>query len=346
MKIGINGLGRIGRLVLRAALGGIPRDSKDQNADARLEIMHLNEVSGGANTTSHLLEFDSVHGRWRADIESDESSITVDGRRMSFSSSEQPASVDWGAYGCDMVLECTGRFRTPEKLAEYFTKGVQKVLVAAPVQDGQALNLVYGINDHLYNPVKHNIVTAASCTTNCLAPLVKVIHESIGIQHGQITTIHDPTNTNVIVDAPHKDLRRARSAMTSLMPTTTGSAKAIGLIYPELKGKLNGHAVRAPVLNASLTDAVFELARPTSAQEVNALFAEAANNELAGILGYEERPLVSADYVNDTRSSIIDAASTLVTDGTMLKVYAWYDNEMGYACRMVDVATRVVDLNQ
>ena len=346
MKIGINGMGRIGRLVLRAALGGILRDAKDQNADTRLEIVHLNEVSGGANTTSHLLEFDSVHGRWRAAIESDESSITVDGRRMSFSSSEQPASVDWGAHGCDMVLECTGRFRTPEKLAEYFTKGVQKVIVAAPVQDGQALNLVYGINDHLYNPVKHNIVTAASCTTNCLAPLVKVIHESIGIQHGQITTIHDPTNTNVIVDAPHKDLRRARSAMTSLMPTTTGSAKAIGLIYPELKGKLNGHAVRAPVLNASLTDAVFELARPTSAQEVNALFAEAANNELAGILGYEERPLVSADYVNDTRSSIIDAASTLVTDGTMLKVYAWYDNEMGYACRMVDVATRMVDLNQ
>ena len=346
MKIGINGMGRIGRLVLRAALGGILRDAKDQNADTRLEIVHLNEVSGGTDTTAHLLEFDSVHGRWRADIESAESSITVDGRRMSFSSSEQPASVDWGAHGCDMVLECTGRFRTPEKLAGYFTNGVQKVMVAAPVQDGQALNLVYGINDHLYNPVKHNIVTAASCTTNCLAPLVKVIHESIGIQHGQITTIHDPTNTNVIVDAPHKDLRRARSAMTSLMPTTTGSAKAIGLIYPELKGKLNGHAVRAPVLNASLTDAVFELARPTSAQEVNALFAEAANNELAGILGYEERPLVSADYVNDTRSSIIDAASTLVTDGTMLKVYAWYDNEMGYACRMVDVATRMVDLNQ
>ena len=345
MKIGINGMGRIGRLVLRAALGGILRDAKDQNADTRLEIVHLNEVSGGADTTAHLLEFDSVHGRWRADIESGESSITVDRRRMSFSSSEQPASVDWGAHGCDMVLECTGRFRTPQKLAGYFTKGVQKVLVAAPVQDGQALNLVYGINEHLYNPIKHNIVTAASCTTNCLAPLVKVVHESIGIQHGQITTIHDPTNTNVIVDAPHKDLRRARSAMTSLMPTTTGSAKAIGLIYPELKGKLNGHAVRAPVLNASLTDAVFELARPTSAQEVNALFAEAANNELAGILGYEERPLVSADYVNDTRSSIIDAASTLVTDGTMLKVYAWYDNEMGYVCRMVDLAKRMVDLN-
>ena len=346
MKIGINGMGRIGRLVLRAALGGILRDAKDQNADTQLEIVHLNEVSGGADTTAHLLEFDSVHGRWRADIESGESGITIDGRRMSFSASEQPSSVDWGAHGCDMVLECTGRFRTLEKLAGYFTKGVQKVIVAAPVQEGKALNLVYGINDHLYNPIKHNIVTAASCTTNCLAPLVKVVHESIGIQHGQITTIHDPTNTNVIVDAPHKDFRRARSAMTSLMPTTTGSAKAIGLIYPELKGKLNGHAVRAPVLNASLIDAVFELARPTSAQEVNALFAEAANNELVGILGYEERPLVSADYVNDTRSSIIDATSTLVTDGTMLKVYAWYDNEMGYACRLVDLAKRMVDLNQ
>ena len=346
MKIGINGMGRIGRLVLRAALGGVPRDAKDQNSDTRLEIVHLNEVSGRADTTAHLLEFDSVHGRWRADIEPAESSITVDGRRMSFSSSEQPENVDWGAHGCDMVFECTGRFRTPEKLAEYFTKGVQKVIVAAPVQDVEALNVVYGVNDHLYDPINHNIVTAASCTTNCLAPLVKVVHQSIGIQHGHITTIHDPTNTNVIVDKPHKDLRRARSAMTSLMPTTTGSAKAIGLIYPELKGKLNGHAVRAPVLNASLTDAVFELARPISAQEVNALFAEAANNELAGILGYEERPLVSADYVNDTRSSIIDAASTLVTDGTMLKVYAWYDNEMGYACRMVDLAKRMIDLNQ
>ncbi len=346
MKIGINGMGRIGRLVLRVALGGVLRDLKDRNADTRLEIVHINEISGGAETTAHLIEFDTVHGRWRAKIEFGESSITVDGRRMSFSSCEQPGDVDWGAYGCDMVLECTGRFRTPEKLAGYFTKGVQKVMVAAPIQDGQVLNLVYGINDHLYNPIKHNIVTAASCTTNCLAPLVKVVHERIGIHHGQITTIHDPTNTNVIVDTPHKDFRRARSAMTSLMPTTTGSAKAIGLIYPELEGKLNGHTVRAPVLNASLTDAVFELAQRTSAEEVNSYFAEAADNELVGILGYEKRPLVSVDYVNDTRSSIVDGASTLVTDGTMLKVYAWYDNEMGYACRMVDLAKRMIDLNQ
>jgi glyceraldehyde 3-phosphate dehydrogenase len=210
--------------------------------------------------------------------------------------------------------------------------------VAAPVKTGDVLNIVFGINHERYDPAVHRIVTAASCTTNCLAPVVKVVHEAIGIRHGQITTIHDPTNTNVVVDAPHKDLRRARSAMASLAPTTTGSATAIALIYPELKGKLNGHAVRAPVLNASLTDCVFELARETTAEEVNALFEKAARGPLAGILGYETRPLVSADYARDTRSSIVDALSTMVTDKTMLKIYAWYDNEMGYSCRMVDLA--------
>jgi glyceraldehyde 3-phosphate dehydrogenase len=212
------------------------------------------------------------------------------------------------------------------------------VIVAAPVKVGDVLNVVVGVNEHLYDPARHHIVTAASCTTNCLAPVVKVIHESIGIRHGQITTIHDPTNTNLVVDAPHKDLRRARSAMQSLAPTTTGSATAITLIYPDLKGKLNGHAVRAPVLNASLTDFVFELKRETTAQEVNDLFTQAAAGTLAGILGVETRPLVSVDYAGDTRSSIIDALSTMVTDGTLLKVYAWYDNEMGYACRMIDLA--------
>jgi glyceraldehyde 3-phosphate dehydrogenase len=212
------------------------------------------------------------------------------------------------------------------------------VIVAAPVKEASVLNIVVGVNDALYDPARYPIVTAASCTTNCLAPVVKVVHEAIGIRHGQITTIHDPTNTNVVTDAPHKDLRRARSAMLSLQPTTTGSATAIALIYPELKGKLNGHAVRAPVLNASLTDCVFELQRATSAEELNALFRAAAEGPLAGILGYEDRPLVSADYARDTRSSIIDALSTLVTDGTMAKIYAWYDNEMGYACRMVDLA--------
>ena len=223
----------------------------------------------------------------------------------------------------------------------YFDRGVKRVIVAAPVKHDGALNIVVGVNDQLYDP-RHRLVTAASCTTNCLAPVVKVVHEALGIRHGQITTIHDPTNTNVMVDAPHKDLRRARSAMLSLQPTTTGSATAIALIYPELKGRLNGHAVRAPVLNASLTDCVFEVNRPTTAEEINALMKAAAAGPLAGILGYEERPLVSADYVNDTRSSIVDAPSTMVTDETMVKVYAWYDNEMGYACRMVDLANILI----
>jgi glyceraldehyde 3-phosphate dehydrogenase len=236
------------------------------------------------------------------------------------------------------VLECTGKFLTPETLQGHLDRGAKRVIVAAPVKFESVLNIVFGVNHHLYDPAKYPIVTAASCTTNCLAPIVKVVHEAIGIRHGQITTIHDPTNTNVVVDAPHRDLRRARSAMLSLQPTTTGSATAIALIYPELKGKLNGHAVRAPVLNASLTDCVFELARTTTVDEVNALFAAAASGPLAGILGFETKPLVSADYARDTRSAIVDAPSTMVTDGTLLKVYAWYDNEMGYSCRMVDLA--------
>ena len=238
----------------------------------------------------------------------------------------------------ELVLECTGKFLTPETLEGHLARGAKRVIVAAPVKYDSVLNVVVGVNEHRYDPALHPIVTAASCTTNCLAPVVKVVHEAIGIRHGQITTIHDPTNTNVVVDAIHKDLRRARSAMLSLQPTTTGSATAIALIYPELKGKLNGHAVRAPVLNSSLTDCVFELDRATTAADVNALFAAAAGGSLAGILGFEQRPLVSADYAGDTRSAIVDGPSTMVTDGTMLKVYAWYDNEMGYACRMVDLA--------
>jgi len=342
MRVGINGMGRIGRLALRAAMGAAERQADDPRAGNRLEVVHLNELKGGAAATAHLLQFDSVQGRWRADIASDgDSVIRIDDRQLRFSSLSTSAEIPWGDLGVDLVLECTGKFLTPQTLQGHFDRGAKRVIVAAPVKVGDVLNIVVGINHHLYDPAKHRIVTAASCTTNCLAPVVKVVHEGIGIRHGQITTIHDPTNTNLMVDAPHKDLRRARSAMLSLAPTTTGSATAIALIYPELKGKLNGHAVRAPVLNASLTDCVFELKRETSAEEVNRLFAEAADprtGPLAGILGYEERPLVSADYARDTRSSIVDALSTMVTDGTMLKVYAWYDNEMGYACRMVDLA--------
>jgi glyceraldehyde 3-phosphate dehydrogenase len=339
MRVGINGMGRIGRLALRAALGAAERQADDPRAGNRLEVVHLNELKGGAAATAHLLEFDSVQGRWRGDIAAEgESTVRIDKRRLGFSSHATATEIPWGDLGVDLVLECTGKFLTPETLQGHLDRGAKRVIVAAPVKVGEVLNIVVGINHHLYDPAKHHIVTAASCTTNCLAPVVKVIHEGLGIRHGQITTIHDPTNTNLMVDAPHKDLRRARSAMLSLAPTTTGSATAIALIYPELKGKLNGHAVRAPVLNASLTDCVFELKRETSAEEVNQLFAEAAKGPLAGILGYEERPLVSADYARDTRSSIVDAPSTMVTDGTMLKVYAWYDNEMAYACRMVDLA--------
>lgn len=343
MAVGVNGLGRIGRLALRAALGGVQRDAADPRADVRLEVAHVNELRGGAATAAHLLEFDTVHGRWRTPIAAEgEEALIVADRRIGFSAAASPGEVPWGDLGCDVVLECTGKFLTPESLQGYFERGVKRVIVSAPVKDERALNVVVGVNDDRYDPARRRLLTAASCTTNCLAPVVKVIHEALGVRHGQITTIHDPTNTNVIVDAPHKDLRRARSAMNSLQPTTTGSATAIALIYPELKGRLNGHAVRAPVLNASLTDCVFELQRPTTAAEVNRLFEEAAAGPLAGVLGIESRPLVSADYANDSRSAIVDAPSTLVTDGTMLKVYAWYDNEMGYACRMVDLADIVL----
>ncbi|MEY3486670.1 MAG: hypothetical protein RL075_675 [Pseudomonadota bacterium] len=339
MKVGINGMGRIGRLALRAAMGAAHRPADDPRQANRLEVVHLNELKGGAAATAHLLAFDSVQGPWRADIAAeDESAIRVNQQTLSFSAHGQAADIPWGDMGVELVLECTGKFLTPETLQGHFDRGAKRVIVAAPVKVGNILNIVVGVNHERYNPATDRIVTAASCTTNCLAPVVKVIQENLGIRHGQITTIHNPTNTNLVVDAPHKDLRRARSAMMSLAPTTTGSATAIALIYPELKGKLNGHAVRAPVLNASLTDCVFELQRATTAEGVNALFAAAARGPLAGILGYEERPLVSADYAGDTRSSIVDALSTMVTDGTLLKVYAWYDNEMGYACRMVDLA--------
>ena len=338
MRVGISGMGRIGRLALRAAMGAAERQEDDPRRGNRLDVVHVNEIKGGAVACAHLLEFDSVQGRWRAPIAAEGDAIRIGDHRLGFSEYAKTAEIPWGDLGVDVVLECTGKFLDPETIGGHLRRGAKRVIVAAPVKVDSVLNVVVGVNHQLYDPARHPIVTAASCTTNCLAPVVKVVHEAIGIRHGQITTIHDPTNTNVVVDAAHKDLRRARSAMLSLQPTTTGSATAIALIYPELKGKLNGHAVRAPVLNASLTDCVFEMKRETNAEEVNALFREAAAGPLAGILGYEARPLVSADYARDTRSAIIDAPSTLVTDGTLLKIYAWYDNEMGYACRMVDLA--------
>jgi glyceraldehyde 3-phosphate dehydrogenase len=341
VKVGINGMGRIGRLALRASMGGAHRPPEDPRRDNRLEVVHVNEIKGDAGALGHLLEFDSVQGRWRQSIATRDGVIEVGASEITVSNHAQPENIAWGELGVDLVLECSGKLLSPEVIEGHLRAGAKRVIVAAPVKVGGVLNVVYGINHDRYEPARDRIITAASCTTNCLAPVVQVIHDALGIRHGQITTIHDPTNTNLVVDGVHKDLRRARSAMLSLSPTTTGSATAIALIYPELAGKLNGHAVRAPVLNASLTDAVFELQKPTSAQEVNALFEQAAAGPLAGILGFESRPLVSADYAQDTRSSIIDGLSTMVTDGTMLKVYAWYDNEMGYACRMVDLACHV-----
>lgn len=330
IRVGINGFGRIGRLALRAAWEW-----------PELEFVHINEVKGGAETAAHLLKFDSVHGRWAPEVSGTGSSVSIDKKSLSFSDAAKPGEVPWDAVGVDLVLECSGKFRTPDTLNPYFDQGVKKVIVAAPVKAAEALNIVMGINDHLYEPDRHNLLTAASCTTNCLAPVVKVIHEGLGIKHGVITTIHDNTNTQTIVDAPHKDLRRARATSLSLIPTTTGSATAIGLIYPELNGKLNGLAVRVPLLNASLTDCVFEVAQPTTVEAVNELLKTAAEGALQGILGYEERPLVSIDYKDDPRSSIIDALSTMVVNETQVKILAWYDNEWGYANRMVELARKV-----
>jgi glyceraldehyde 3-phosphate dehydrogenase len=329
VRVGINGFGRIGRLVLRAGW-----------TFPELEFVHINEIKGGIEAAAHLLEFDSVHGRWLTEVKLVGDRLVIADQKISFSEYAKPELVNWQELGVDLVLECSGKFRTPETLNPYFDKGVKKVIVAAPVKD-DALNIVMGINDRLYDPAQHRILTAASCTTNCLAPVVKVIHEGLGIKHGVITTIHDNTNTQTLVDAPHKDLRRARASALSLIPTTTGSATAITLIYPELKGKLNGLAVRVPLLNASLTDCVFEVARETTIAEVNGLLKAAAEGELEGILGYEERPLVSIDYKDDPRSSIIDALSTMVVDGTQVKILAWYDNEWGYSCRMAELAKKV-----
>ncbi len=331
VRVGINGFGRMGRLALRAAWGR-----------PGLAWAGINEIGGGAEMSAHLLEFDSVHGRWDRAVSATADAVIVDGTEIPYSSAPAIGDGKWGDWDCDIVLECTGRFRDADALADYFGMGVKKVIVAAPVK-ADALNIVMGVNHQLYDPAQHRLLTAASCTTNCLAPVLKVIHENFDIQHGVITTIHDVTNTQRIVDLAHNDLRRARSALNSLIPTSTGSATAIGLIYPELQGKLNGIAVRVPLLNASLTDCVFELGRAVEREAVNDALAEAAAGPLAGILGYEARPLVSADYLDDPRSAIVDAPSTMVVDGSQVKILAWYDNEWGYVNRMAELCALVAE---
>ncbi|GEK52857.1 ArsJ-associated glyceraldehyde-3-phosphate dehydrogenase [Vreelandella venusta] len=333
LRIGINGFGRIGRLALRSLWAEVEAGA--------VELVRINDPGGDSATFAHLLEFDSVHGRWSPGegIVAYDDAIVVDGKTVAFSANKAIADSDWSA--CDVVIECSGKMKETAKLQAYLDQGVTRVVVSAPIKEEGVLNVVVGVNDHLYDPSRHRIVTAASCTTNCLAPVVKVIQETFGIRHGSMTTVHDITNTQTILDAPHKDLRRARACGMSLIPTTTGSAKAITAIFPELKGKLNGHAIRVPLANASLTDMVFELEREVTVEEVNQALKMAAEGELAGILGYEERPLVSIDYRTDPRSSIIDALSTMVVNGTQLKLYAWYDNEWGYANRTAELALMV-----
>lgn len=334
IKIGINGFGRMGRLSMRAIF-----DQSD------VEIVQINDPAGDAKTLAHLLNFDSVHGRWQHEATATAEQILINNRTpIQVSANRAIAETDWSQ--CDLVIEASGKMKSTQLLQAYLDQGVQRVVVTAPVKEPGVLNVVMGVNDQLYNPELHRILTAASCTTNCLAPVVKVIHESLGIRHGSMTTIHDITNTQSILDTPHKDLRRARACGMSLIPTTTGSATAITQIFPELKGRLNGHAIRVPLANASITDCVFEVARATSAAEVNQLLQQAADGELKGILGYEERPLVSIDYKTDPRSSIIDALSTMVVNDTQVKIYAWYDNEWGYANRTAELALKVGRIDQ
>lgn len=328
IKVGINGFGRIGRLALRAAFDW-----------PEFEFVQINDPAGDAATFAHLLNFDSVHGRWQQQAEAQGSSVVIKGQPIAVTHNKAIADTNWS--GCDVVIECSGKMKSTAQLQAYLDQGVKRVVVSAPVKEAGVLNVVMGVNHQLFDAATHKIVTAASCTTNCLAPVVKVIHEKLCIKHGSITTIHDLTNTQSILDTPHKDLRRARACGSSLIPTTTGSATAITEIFPELKGRLNGHAVRVPLANASLTDCVFEVERATTVQEVNALLKAASEQELKDILGYEERPLVSVDYKTDPRSSIIDALSTMVVNGTQVKIYAWYDNEWGYANRTVELAKMV-----
>lgn len=328
IKVGINGFGRIGRLALRAAWDW-----------PELEFIQINDPAGDAETFAHLLKYDSIQGTWQHPVTAENNRIIIGDKSISHTQNILIQDTDWSA--CDVVIEASGKMRDTRLLQAYLDQGVKRVVVSAPVKEAGVLNVVMGVNHHLFDPQQHRIVTAASCTTNCLAPVVKVIHERLGIKHGSITTIHNLTNTQSILDQPHKDLRRARSSGSNLIPTSTGSATAIAEIFPELRGRLNGHAVRVPLANASLTDCVFEVEGETSVEEVNQFLKLASENELQNILGYEERPLVSNDYCGDPRSSIVDALSTMVINKTQVKIYAWYDNEWSYANRTMELARLV-----
>jgi len=330
INVGINGFGRMGRLTTRVLAN-----------NPNIAITHINDPSGSAECFAHLMQFDSVHGQWSKQASYQDNTLVLDGKHIPFTQNKEIQLSPWGQ--CDIVIDASGKFKSKAALAPYLEMGVKKVVVTAPVKEEGVQNIVMGVNQGEYQPEIHSIVTAASCTTNCIAPAVKVLHEKIGISHGSITTIHDITNTQTIIDAPHKDLRRARSCGTSLIPTTTGSATAITHIFKDLKGRLNGHAIRVPLTNASITDCVFEMQRATSVDEINQLLSDAADSELKGVLGFETRPLVSIDYKTDPRSSIVDALSTMVVNDTQVKLYLWYDNEWGYVNRTAELVAYVAD---
>ena len=324
IKVGINGFGRIGRNAFRAAM-----------ANPALEIVAVNDLTD-AETLAHLLKYDSIHGILDAEVKAEKDAIVVNGKAIKVLAERDPAALPWGALGIDVVVESTGRFTDADKAAAHIKAGAKKVIISAPAK-GEDITIVMGVNEDKYDAAKHNIISNASCTTNCLAPMAKVIHEKFGIKHGMMTTVHSYTNDQMILDLPHKDLRRARAAAMSIIPTTTGAAKAVALVLPELKGKLNGFALRVPTPNVSLTDLVSEMEKPVTVEEVNAALKAAAAGPLKGILAYSDEPLVSKDYNGNPHSCIIDADSTMVVDGTQLKVIGWYDNEWGYSNRVIDL---------
>jgi glyceraldehyde 3-phosphate dehydrogenase (phosphorylating) len=333
-RVAINGFGRIGRGVLRAVV----------EREADVQIVAVNDVAD-PGTLAHLLAFDSVYGRFPGSVGAREGVLDVEGREIAAIAYRDPAELPWKEYGVDVVIESTGLFRTRAQAAKHLEAGASKVIISAPAKGSEPAdaNIVLGVNDDVYDPERHHVVTNASCTTNCLAPVAKVLHETVGIRHGLMTTIHAYTADQNLLDAPHKDLRRARAAALNLVPTSTGAAKAVGLVIPELAGKLNGFAVRVPTPTGSIVDLTIEAERETSVEEINGAFAGRADTgPLSGILAYSEDPLVSADIVKSPYSSIFDAPLTAVIDGTQVKVVAWYDNEWGYANRLVELAARVM----
>jgi glyceraldehyde 3-phosphate dehydrogenase len=324
VKVGINGFGRIGRIVLRAALN-----------NPNIEVVAVNDLTD-ANMLAHLLKYDSVHGKVNAEVSVDGNVLIVNGKQIIVKAERDPANIGWGELGVDVVIESTGRFTKREDAAKHLEAGAKKVIISAPASN-EDITIVMGVNQDQYDPANHHVISNASCTTNCLAPFAKVLNDKFGIKRGMMTTIHSYTNDQQILDLPHKDYRRARAAAENMIPTTTGAAKAVALVLPELKGKLNGMAVRVPTPNVSLVDLVAELDKDVTAEEVNAALKAAAEGELKGILQYSEEPLVSKDYNGDPHSSSVDALSTMVMEGNMVKVVSWYDNETGYSTRVVDL---------